>query len=489
MKVLFCTTELAPFSRVGGLAEFSSTLTAALGRRGAEATIITPLYRGIDRTLSTLEPFAPHPATDILLGDDRFDVRYWSAKAPVSGLPVIFVECDPLFGREGIYTNPSDGKGFADNPRRFALFQEAILHLVQDGLLTPDVIHLNDYHTALIPAMLKARAARHPAFVRPKTALTIHNAVFQADTDEEMAWRMGLGELLFAPGSPYRRDGRLNFLKTGVLFADKVAAVSPSYAAETRSDDALGYGLAYELDGRGKDYAGILNGVDYGGWDPRDDQLIVQTYTPDTLQRRTSNKEELLALNGLDAKGLTLPTIGMITRLTDNKGFDLLTTAIDKLMTFDLTLVMLGTGEAKYHKLLESVKMRYPHKLGLNLTYSNRMAHIILAGSDFFLMPSRFEPCGQHQMYAMRYGAAPIVHATGGLADTVVNASDDGEEGWGFTFRGYDVATLLKTIWRAVSFYKNKKQFRKIVRRAMQQDFSWEHTADAYFKLYKDLLG
>ncbi len=488
MKILFCTTEIHPYSKVGGLAEYSYNLTRALAVAGEDISVITPLYGQMDRSDLNLKPLSGCERVDLLLGQESQTFRYFESRLPDTEIPVYFAECEPLFGRDGIYTNPSDGKGFSDNHRRFGFFQIAVLHLMEIGLLKPEILHLNDHHTALIPAMIRSRPHSR-AFDGIRTLLTLHNVSFQGDCPEDFAWEIGLRNELFEPDGPYRRNGRLNFLKAGVLFSDKVATVSMTYAEETRDDAELGYGLNEELAQRGEDYFGILNGVDYTDWNPRKDAFITKTYSPERLGQRVQNKVELLARNGLDSSNPDIPALGMITRLTDNKGFDMLGSVFDKLMTFDLNLIIVGTGEHKYHKLLESIKMRYPHKLGLNLTYSNKLAHEILAGTDFFLMPSRFEPCGQHQMFAMRYGSVPIVHATGGLADTVEDVSEDGREGWGFCFREYEDTALLKTVWRAISAFKDKRGFRKIVQRAMARDFSWDVTAEQYAQVYRNLLG
>ena len=489
MKILFCTTELQPFSQVGGLAEFSCFVPRGLSKKGVDIAIITPFYSSINSDAAPIEALPVLEKDDVALGNERIAADFYHSTLPESDIPVYFVKCDPFFSRDGIYTNPADGQGFPDNFRRFAFFQHAVLHLIEKGLLSPDILHLNDHHTALIPAMMRYGQREAGALSGIKTVLTLHNVQYQTECEESQADAIGISQGLFAPEGPYQRHGHINFLKAGVILADRVVAVSETYAEEIRTSYELGHGLTDELTRRGDNFMGILNGVDYTHWNPRTDDLIAWKYSSDTLSKKQKNKEELLANNGLDYSRLDIPTIGMITQLTDSKGFDLLVSVFEKMMTFDLNVVMLGTGEPKYHKLFENIKMRFPHKLGLNLTYSNRMAHAILAGSDFFFMPSRYEPCGQHQMFAMRYGAVPIVHATGGLADTIKDVSEDNREGWGFTFSDYDATQLLKTVWRAVSFYKNKKKFKRIVQRAMTRDFSWDNTAGRYLEVYGDLIA
>lgn len=485
MKVLFCTTELLPFLRTGGLGEFSNAVPTELEKEGVDISIVTPLYRQVNRKLASITPLEGHEQAQIVLSGEAYNTNFYISQLPESGIPVYFVECDHFFGRDGIYTNPTDDKGFADNFRRYAFFQLAIVHLLESGILSADILHLNDHLTSLMPAMLKSRGG---ALSEIRTLLTVHDASYQCDADESFAYELGLADLLFEPAGPYKRDGRFNFLKAGVLLADKVVAVSMTYANETKWNQDLGHGLDQEFRDRGTDYFGILNGVDYSDWNSRTDEFIEQNFSHSRLAGRLENKKRLLAKNGLDQSNLDIPTIGMITRLTDNKGLHLLTSIFDKMMTLDLNLVMLGTGDMPYHKLFESIKMRFPHKLGLNLTFSKPMAHQILAASDFFLVPSRYEPCGQHHLIAMRYGAVPIGRATGGLADTVRDVTDEDPEGWGFTYLDYEADALLKTVWRAVTWFKKKRQFKKITQRAMQQDCSWKTTAQNYLNVYRDMV-
>jgi len=487
VRVLFCTAEIHPFSRVGGLAEFSNMLPSIVNTSVDEVAIITPFYRQVKKNIAEIVPVEGLNQLEIYLGGESFKVGFYKSVLPESSIPVYFVECDTFFGRDGIYSNPNDKSGFADNHRRFGLFQKAIIAFIESKVFVPDIIHLNDHHTSLVPAIIKSREDELKDI---KTVLTVHNAAYQMEVEESFAYDLGISDKLFEPQGPYQRHGFINFLRAGVLFADKVVAVSPTYAEEIKNDGGnLSHGLGNILNNKGDNFSGILNGIDDKAWDPKSDDLIAATFGQKSLAKKLTNKEELLARNGLDYSNLEVPTIGMITQLTDNKGFDLLTPVFDKLFTFDLHLVMLGTGDPKYHKLLESVKMRFPHKFGLNLTYSNRIAHQILAGSDFFLIPSRYEPCGQQQMQAMRYGTIPIVRATGGLADSVINVSEDFSDGSGFTYENYDSTQMLKAVWRAISSYKDKKSFKKIVLRAMKQDFSWQVTADKYLEIYKSLIN
>lgn len=487
MRVLFCTAEIHPFSRVGGLAEFSGMLPVNMLASGIEVAVITPFYRQVNRNVAEIVPIENMQQLDVNIGSEVFKVSYHQSTLPETSIPVYFVECDTFFGRDGIYSNPNDKAGFADSHRRFGLFQRAILKFIEHRMFYPDILHLNDHHTSLLSALIKSREDELKDI---KTVLTVHNAAYQLEAAEEFAFALGMSEKLFEPEGKYKRHEHINFLRAGICFADKIVAVSPNYAEEIKNGGGeLSHGLWDILHKREDDFSGILNGIDDKVWDPKSDTLITENFGQKSLVKKLKNKEELLAKNGLDYSNLDVPTIGMITQLTDNKGFDLLTPVFDKLFTFDLHLVMLGTGDPKYHKLLESVKMRFPHKFGLNLTYSNEMAHQILAGSDFFLIPSRYEPCGQQQMQAMRYGTVPIVRATGGLADSVMNVSDDCSEGCGFTYNDYDSTQMLKAVWRAISAYKDKKSFKKIVLRAMKQDFSWRVTTDKYIEVYNQLMN
>lgn len=489
VNVLFCTTEVHPFSSVGGLGEYSRHLPKELKQAGVNLCIITPLYSSVKRKFANELSIVPgFEESTLKLGEENYSIDFYTTNLPETEIPVYFFSCDAFFGRDGIYNNPGEAKGFADNHRRFAIFQFGILYAIERGVFSPDILHLNDYHTALIPAMIQSRHYQEGALSKVKTLLTLHNLQFQGDCEEEFAYTLGIGETLFGEKVGYERNGRLNAMKAGILTADKIVTVSRNYVRETCESDEFGHGLCHELSKRGEAYVGIMNGIDYVGWNPKTDKLLIANYNKDSLNQKEANKTELLARNGLDASDPDRPLVAMITRLKDNKGIELMMPIIDKMLSFNLNFVFMGTGQHEYHKFLEGVEMRYPSKFGLNLSYSAEEVHAILSGSDFFLSPVQYEPSGQTIMYAMRYGAVPIVHQTGGLADIVQDADDSGKTGVGFSFSEYDSSELLKTIWRAISFYKNTRNYRRVVKRAMGVDYSWTSSGKQYQATYESLL-
>ncbi len=489
MRSLFCCMELVPFSKVGGLADVCSALPKALNKQGVQTAIVTPYHKSVAKKNLDLEHLHEHDI-EIPVGKDRVPVRYLKTTMPEHpDITVFFVQNDSLFLRDGIYINPSSGKEYSDNPKRYIVFNKAILELVKKGLFEPDIFHLHDHHTALIPAMILSNYKDHPVLGKARSMMTIHNMAYQGICGDHHLQLAELSEDLIAPKGDFQLDGdRVNFLKLGIHFVDKVNTVSETYANETREVEHLGYGLSETLRQKGEDYLGILNGVDYEDWNPETDPYIVKPYSIESVDQKRENRSRLLANNGLDYSKENYPVIGMISRLVDHKGVDILAQALEKMLTWDLFFVLLGTGDHRYHRLFEQIKMRFPHKFGLNLTFSNRMAHEIEAGCDFFLMPSRYEPCGLNQMYSMKYGTIPIVRHTGGLADTVQDFNDETQEGWGFVFDDYDAKSLLKTVWRAVTFFPKKKLFKNLVVRSMQHDFSWDVSARKYKQVYQGLL-
>ncbi len=491
VRILFCATEVEPFCKIGGLADVVGALPKALTKiEGIETAVITPMFRSTSKRHEQIKRLEGNHGT-VLVGHKEEPIHFWQSTLPGSNVPVFFIENQAMFDREDVYINPSTSEGYLDNPRRWIVFQMAVLAFLHQGWWPADILHLHEHHTGLIPAMLRSRAIGkdEEGFKAPKTILTIHNMGYQGRCSGKFISEARLHPSLFDDQSAYPVQDDFNYLKAGIVYADRVNTVSRTFAEETRQDNNFSFGLSDALQSRGADYFGILNGIDYDIWNPNTDALIAETYNQRSLEKKAENKKKLLAQLGVDYTRTELPLVGMITRLVDQKGINLLGKAINKMLTFDLQFVLLGKGDPRYHRLFEQVQMRYPSKFGLRLQFSNRMAHMIEAASDFFLIPSRYEPCGLNQLYSMRYGTIPIVRATGGLADTVLDYDEDSKDGWGFAFRDYTENDLLKTVRRATSFYKHKpKDFRKMMRRAMKQDFSWQASAREYAKVYHEMI-
>jgi len=487
VRILFVTTEIRPYSKVGKLAEYSHHLPRELKAKGNDISIITPYYRTLLAEREDIKPINDE-WIDIWLGSERYGIRYLKAESEDTSVPVIFVECEPMFGRDGIYENPADGKIFADNHKRFMVLQNAALEYVARGHFSCDLIHLNDHATALLPAWLKTRYADNEALKGVKTLLTIHDVKYQGSCSLDYLAECGIDVNMFSEAC--KNDEGFNCLRGGIALADRVNAVSPTYAKETLLSDEYGAGLTACLQARGEDYFGILNGVDYTYWNSKKDEHIPSHFGLSSSGDKLGNKMELLANHGLDhSNAEKTPLIGIVCELTEAKGMQLVAQAIDKMLPWDIRMIIAGSGDPRYHRMFEQTQMRYPNKLGLNLTPSIKLVHQMMAGCDFLLVPSRIEPCGEHQFYSMRYGSIPIARATGGLADSIEDYIPESKKGWGFLFDRYDAESLLKTVWRAISLYKSKSNFQSVQKRAMRLDFSWTTCAGKYTEVYKDMVG
>jgi starch synthase len=349
----------------------------------------------------------------------------------------------------------------------------------------PDIIHCNDWQTGLVPAYLKTLYRNDPFYADTKTVLTVHNMAYQGVFPKTSFPKTGLPqELLSEQG--IEAFGNMNLLKSGLVFADAITTVSEKYAEEIRTSDEYGYGLQDIAARRKNDLTGIVNGIDYSVWNPAVDEFIPHKYDYKTIELKLETKKVLLAKMGLPFSETT-PLIGIISRLADQKGFDLIGEIIDDLMNLDVQLVVLGTGEKRYHDMFEKAARKHKQKTAVSLTFDNELAHLIEAGSDMFLMPSRYEPCGLNQLYSLKYGTVPIVRATGGLDDTIEEFTPAAGTGTGFKFKKYDAGDLLKTIQRAVKIFGDQTTWRKIIKNGMSKDFSWETSAKKYVQLYRSL--
>jgi starch synthase len=476
MRVVMASSEVVPYAKTGGLADVVGALPRALRRLGVDVAVIMPKYRSI-----TAERF-PLRRTD------------WMLQVPVSSqtvtagvlqselddeVPVYLVEADQYFARAGLYGTP-DGD-YLDNAERFAFFSRSIPALLQH-LGAPDVLHCHDWQTALAPVFLRTDVSRYPGLEQVRSVLTVHNLGYQG-----LFWHFDW-HLLNIDWRYFTADwlefyGKINYLKGGLVSADAITTVSPTYAQEIQTAE-FGHGLDGVLVARRQALTGILNGVDYEDWSPENDPHIAARYSVDDLTGKAACKADLQAAVGLpvDPK---VPLIGIVSRLADQKGFDLLAAVAPQLLRKRLQVVVLGSGDARYQDLFLDLAGQFKKRLAVRIAFDNTLAHKIEAGSDMFLMPSRYEPCGLNQMYSLRYGTIPVVHATGGLQDTIVDFHARSGDGTGFKFTDYTAEAMSACIERALHVYRAEKSWSTLMRNAMHADFSWDRSAAAYADLYQ----
>ena len=473
LKVLFVSSEVYPFIKTGGLADVSAGLPLALHKLGQDVRIILPAYK------SALEKAAELNIE--LKKISHSPVTILEGFLPNSTVPVWLVDIPELFYRNGGPYGSADGTDWPDNDERFATFSDIVIQIAMDSLSLhwqPDVVHCNDWQTGLIPAKLSL------LHNRPATIFTIHNlAYFGLFTRQSF-------EKLKLPKSWWSWDKlefheQTSFIKGGLVFADYINTVSPTYAEEIRTP-AFAYGLEGLLNHRGKHLSGILNGIDYEEWNPETDPHLVKNYDFTTIEDKAQNKLQLQKEFNLPQREKTF-LIGIIGRMVEQKGFDLVLEALPAMMKNNIQLVILGSGEKHLENLLLDNANHHPDQCAVKIGYDESLAHLIEGGADCFLMPSRFEPCGLNQFYSLRYGTVPIVHHTGGLADSVVDYNDYTEadnSATGFKFYRSDSQNLLKSVFKALNTYQNPKKWQNLVKTGMNRDFSWSNSAQNYINLY-----
>ncbi len=489
LKILFVTSEVVPFIKTGGLADVSSALPQKLQELGHQVRIVVPKYGSIDERKYKIHEVVRLKDLTTTIG--KKEVVYSLRSSFLIGskvrVQIYFLDNDEYFGsRHSLYTDPIKGTNYKDNDERFILLSKSVFALVEKLGWVPDVIHINDWQTALIPAYQKTLHKDNEKLKDIKTLLTIHNIGQQGIFSKSSFAKTGLPENLNSNKGVLFND-KMNFLKAGLKFADTISTVSESYAKEICKIPEISDGLKSEINSRKKDLFGIVNGIDTLIWNPEKDKKIPKKFSPTSLQNKQVNKEELAEKFGLDFEP-EVPIIGMISRLEDNKGFDLLKKSFKEIMALDIKLVLLGTGEKKYHKFFEDAEMKYSGKFACYLGFDDDLAHLIEAGSDMFLMPSKYEPCGLNQMYSLVYGTIPIVRNTGGLADTVENYNPKDKKGNGFVFKKYESKDLVNTIKKAIALYKDKKAWERLMKAGMKVNFSWLNSAKNYVSLYKNII-
>jgi len=482
------TAEMGPFAKVGGLGDVLGALPKALFDKGVDVRAIMPLYGFIDRRKFHIRRIAGLSEQAIIVGDHEFNVQYFRSNIPESKVQVFFVECDELFDRDGVYADPASGMTYGDTTTRFILFSKAVVDFLKMGVFTPEILHLHDNQASLIAAMLRGPNAE-PELAKIKILLTIHNLEYQNQCDLGYVNEAGLDPSLTHPGGPLEFYGRLNFLKAGIVYADKLSTVSETYAAETLRGPDAGFGLEGVLQSRGADYRGIMNGADYAAWDPANDKWLVKTYSARNLAGKPANKKALLEKSRLPTDDLGQPVVGVISRLVYQKGIDLIVASLEEIFSRDVLLVVLGTGDPAYSGALREAEAKYPTRLAVHLEYNEELAHLIVAGSDALLIPSRFEPCGLNQLYGLRYGTIPVARRTGGLADTIQDYAPETDQGWGFLFDSFDTDGLVGALDEALAVYNDSERWKALMKRAMGLDFSWNVSAEKYKQLYLELVN
>ncbi|MBP2674304.1 MAG: glycogen synthase (ADP-glucose) [Deltaproteobacteria bacterium] len=479
MRVLVASSEAVPFAKTGGLADVAGALPRALRRIGVEADCILPYYRCVGRDRFPLWDQAQEIRVPLGYREEPGTVE---ETAGGSGEHVFLVRNDRYFDREFLY-GTRDGD-YVDNCERFTFFCRGVMEWILRSGRQYDILHCHDWQTALIPVYVKTLYADREPFRSLGTLYTVHNLGYQGLFWNHELPITGLGWDQFTPKG-LEFYGKLNLMKGGLVFADILSTVSATYSREIQKEE-YGHGLEGVLYERREDLFGIVNGIDYEEWNPAADRWIAETYSPADLSGKKECRRELLSEFGLpDGEG---PVIGIIGRLTVQKGFDLIEQAGEWLAGQPLRLVILGSGERKYEDAIVELGRKHPDRIAIRVAYDNALAHKIEAGADAFLMPSRYEPCGLNQIYSLKYGTVPIVRNTGGLADTVVDADLDPAEGTGFVFHEYDPGEMKDAISRALAAYADRGRWEGIVRRGMERDFSWEASARQYVDLYERAL-
>ncbi len=481
MKICFASSECVPYVKTGGLADVSGALPKALAKLGCEVKVFLPLYKSISTIEHNLLYASDIENITVKVGDSQHSFNTWYGKLPDSDVEVYLIDCPHYFHRDTTYTS------HADEEERFIFFQHALLHVMQRYNWAPDVIHCNDWQTSLLPPLLRLSYNWDKLFERTATMLSIHNIAYQGRFSPNAIYKAGLPQDQFFPGGPFELHGAFAFMKAGVHFADALSTVSPTYAGEIQTA-AFGEGLEGILQSRQQDLWGILNGIDGDEWSPEKDKHIAKNFSASKLKLKQTNKKAIAEEMGLPYREDT-PLIGIISRLTGQKGFELLQPILGDILDHqDVQFVVLGSGEQKYEDFFNWAHATWPDKLGVYVGYNNGLAHRIEAGADMFLMPSAFEPCGLNQMYSLKYGTVPIVHKIGGLADTVKDFHEFHGEGNGFSFYDFHPHVLKDTILRALSIYHQKDVWKGIMKRGMKEDFSWQASAEKYKALYEHAL-
>jgi starch synthase len=466
VKILIAVSEVVPYAKTGGLADVAGALPKEFAKLGHDVRLVMPRY---EKVRHDLEPVKTGLGVELTGERVGFDVRRDTSQ----GYEALFIDCPKFFDRPGLYGE--EGADYPDNAARFAFFARAVLAAAEALDFRPDVVHCHDWQSALVPLYLKRGG--NPYFGETASLFTIHNLAYMGNFPPEEALPLvGLGEGLFTAEGGVEYYGKVNYLKAGLVFADVLTTVSPTYSKEIQTPE-FGYGLEGVLHSRTADLFGVLNGIDYELWNPATDANLAAGYSGENPAGKAVCKTDLQREYGLPERR-DVPLFGMVTRLADQKGLDLFAKAAEDFFAKNLQFALLGTGDPKYHELFTALASKYPERCGVRLAYDAALAQRIYAGADLFVMPSRYEPCGLGQLIALSYGTLPLVRATGGLADTI----DEGVNG--FVFTEYVPSAFLDATKRALAAFSENETWEKLVRRAFAARYSWGQSAERYVELF-----
>ncbi len=482
LNLCFTSSELTPLAKTGGLGDVCAALAVYLHRSGHDVRVLIPRYAAIDQAGVDIRPVEGLANLSLRVGARELRYSIDATTLPGTSLRIYLLRCPEFFARESIYTQD------ADEQLRFGMLSRAAIQMCQHLGFAPDLFHCHDWQTSLIPVYLRSIFAWDKLFADTKCVLTIHNIGYQGIFPAYTVSDLSLSDAEQHLYQDDLKDGVINFLKTGVLHADVVTTVSPTYAREILSEE-YGMGLDSLLRARSGTVVGILNGVDYAVWNPATDPLIPANFSPSDMTGKRDCKLALASRLGL-AESAERPLVGLVSRLVGQKGIELIEQVVPELLTRrDFALVVLGSGEAHYEQFFQWLQSRFPDRVSFYRGYHNELAHWIEAGSDMFLMPSRYEPCGLNQMYSLKYGTVPIVRETGGLADSVEPFEPQSGAGTGIVFRDYNASGLAWALNRALDIFMDSTLWQKLVANGMAQDFSWEQQGDEYVQLFRQLTG
>ncbi len=488
LKILYLASEVSPFAMAGGLADVTGALPKALKGFNHEIRMMIPKYKFINERKYVLREVIRLRDIPVTVNGRTEIANVKSAFLPDSKVQIYLVDVGDFFSRPGIYIDPKTKKPYPDNAERFAFFSKAAIETLKILSWQPNIIHCNDWQTSFTPVYLKTVYLNDPFLKGVKSIYTIHNLTSQGEFEPETAEKIEYDQSQVKEGGMFYKDGKLNLTKGAIHFADFITTVSETYANEIIDDDSIGFGFGSLLDEKGEKFEGILNGVDYSVWNPETDKLIPHTFSAEDMSGKAENKKALLQRSGLEYKE-DVPLIGIISKITEQKGLDLVLEVLEELLSMDVQIIVHGDGDRKLVEKIIANGQKYPDKFRMNVTFDDKMAHLIEAGADIYLSPSKYEPCGLNQIYSLKYGTIPVVSSVGGLFDTVDDLDEDLSEGTGIIIDELSGKGIISAVKRAITYFKDKEKWAEVQKRIMQEDFSWEVSAKRYLDIYERVLS